>query len=66
MKRPLPQRLLIVAVFLALGAGALLTIAHIADPPGRCEARGGTWMVDGRYCEEAAAPDQRSNYLANF
>lgn len=52
-KTPLSRRFVYVAVFLMAGAAVLLTVAHIVDPPARCEDRGGTWMIDGRYCEEA-------------
>lgn len=52
-KTPLTRRLLYVAIFLIVGAAILLAIAHFMDPPARCEERGGTWMIDGRYCEEA-------------
>jgi len=52
-KTPVARRFVFVAVFLIIGAAILLTLAHIMDPPARCEERGGTWMIDGRYCAEA-------------
>jgi hypothetical protein len=53
-KMSLARRFVYVAIFLTVGAAALLTIAHIMDPPARCEERGGTWVIDGRYCDEVA------------
>jgi hypothetical protein len=58
MKRPWPARILFAALFLVIGATILMTIAHVANPPQRCEERGGVWVVEGRFCEEA--PDSES------
>lgn len=55
MKRPLPRRFLFVILFLVIGGSVLMTIAHIADPWKRCEERGGTFVIAGRYCQEAGA-----------
>jgi len=54
----LARRLAFVILFLVVGAAVLMSIAGIMDPPARCEERGGTWMIDGRYCEEAEAVAQ--------
>ncbi|WP_421786947.1 hypothetical protein [Hyphobacterium sp.] len=52
-KPPLAVRFLYVVLFLAVGGSVLMGIALWADPIKRCEERGGTFHIAGRWCEEA-------------
>jgi hypothetical protein len=57
-QRPsLARRYLYVVLFLAIGGSILMGIAIVADPMKRCEERGGTFHIAGRWCEEAVAGD---------
>ncbi|MEE2567180.1 hypothetical protein [Hyphobacterium marinum] len=58
MRTPLHRRLLYAGIFFATGVLVLTIVAEIADPRERCEERGGTWVVDGRYCQEAGEPSR--------
>lgn len=52
---PLARRFLYAAIFFVIGSAVLMTIAIRADPMKRCEERGGTFHIAGRWCEEADA-----------
>ncbi|MEE2524766.1 hypothetical protein V0U79_00175 [Hyphobacterium sp. HN65] len=52
---PLALRFLYVVLFLVVGGSILMGIAIVADPMKRCEERGGTFHIAGRWCEEAEA-----------
>ncbi|MEN0651828.1 MULTISPECIES: hypothetical protein [Hyphobacterium] len=53
MKRPLAKRLLSVILVLLVGGAIIVTIGIMFDPIKACEERGGTFVLAGRYCEEA-------------
>lgn len=53
MRRPLAKRFLSVILFLAVGGAIVVAIGIIFDPIKACEERGGTFVMAGRYCEEA-------------
>jgi hypothetical protein len=53
MRRPLAKRFLSVILFLLVGGAIIVTIGIIFDPIKACEERGGTFVMAGRYCEEA-------------
>ena len=57
MRPSLHRRFAYAIIFLGVGTAILMTMAIILDPPKRCEERGGTWVVDGRYCEELESVD---------
>lgn len=53
MKRPHAKRFLSAILFLVIGGAIIVGIGIVFDPIAACEERGGTFVMDGRYCEEA-------------
>lgn len=53
MRQPLAKRFLSVILFLLIGGAIIVAIGIIFDPIKACEERGGTFVIAGRYCEEA-------------
>ena len=43
-----------------IGSAVLMGVAIVADPVKRCEERGGTFHIAGRWCEEAEPPQAPS------
>ena len=57
---PLARRFLYAAIFFVIGSAVLMGVAIVADPVKRCEERGGTFHIAGRWCEEAEIPQAPS------
>jgi len=53
MKRSLAKRFLSAILFLLVGGAIIVAIGIIFDPIKACEERGGTFVMAGRFCEEA-------------